>query len=76
MDKDIQAAISLLKDDNLVWSADFEQVRKNLAGLLVKATQVEYHHLEPEITELALHLIRERENNAGEFGTTQENNTL
>lgn len=73
LDSDLTKAINLLKDDNLVWSGDFESIRIPLAGVLVKATQVEYHHLEPEITELCLRLISERESNARELGTTGDN---
>lgn len=51
-------AIKLLEDDNLVWSEDFEGIRKHLAELLAKANQIEYALLEPEIGDLALKLIR------------------
>jgi hypothetical protein len=76
LDNDLTKAINLLKDDNLIWSNDFESVRIPLAGVLVKATQVEYHHLEPEITELCLRLISERETNARELGTTADSSTM
>jgi hypothetical protein len=72
LDDDISRAIMLLKDDNLVWSADFESIRKNLAGLLARAIQTEYYYLEPEIGDLALNLIRERETHAGESTTTRQ----
>jgi hypothetical protein len=73
LDSDLTKAINLLNDDNLIWSRDFESIRIPLAGVLVKATQVEYHHLEPQITELCLRLISERESNARELKTTGEN---
>lgn len=76
LDSDLTKAINLLKDDNLVWSNDFESVRIPLAGVLVKATQVEYHHLEPEITELCLRLISERESYARELETTSDSSTM
>lgn len=60
----LSKAITLLEDDNLVWSSDFEVIRKNLARLLAKALEDEYHYLEPEIGDLALNLIQERETNA------------
>ena len=60
----LSKAITLLEDKNLVWSSDFEVIRKNLARLLAKALEDEYHYLEPEIGDLALNLIRERETNA------------
>ena len=31
---DFKQASGLLKDDNLVWSADFEEIRKPLAALI------------------------------------------
>jgi hypothetical protein len=70
-DNEISQAILVLKDDNLVWSSDFEGIRKHLAGLLERALQNEYHYLEPEIGDLALKLIRERENDARKLTTTQ-----
>lgn len=76
LDDDISRAIMLLRDDNLVWSSDFELIRKNLAGLLARALQTEYHYLEPEIGDLALNLIRERENIAGESNATEKISSL
>lgn len=66
MDKEIKQAIKLLQDKNLVWSSDFETIRENLASLMQKIFELEYHQLEPEIGDLALNLTRERESNAGE----------
>ena len=74
-DKEIFDAILLLKDENLVWSSDLEAIRRNLARLLERIMQVEWHYLEPEIGDLALNLIREvteRESNARRIGTTSE----
>jgi hypothetical protein len=73
-EREIFDAIMLLKDDNLVWSSDLEAIRGNLAGLLERIMQVEWHYLEPEIGDLALNLIREveRETNARGNGTTSE----
>jgi hypothetical protein len=51
-------ALELLKDDNLVWSEDFESIRKNLAVLMAKAWEMEYIGLEPEIGNLASNLVR------------------
>ena len=61
-------ALELLNDDNLVWSEDFEVIRKNLALLLAKAWEMEYSGLEPEIGDLALNLVRG--NNAGRPNAT------
>jgi hypothetical protein len=60
-ERDILEAISLLKDENLVWSSDLEAIRRNLARMLERIMQVEWHYLEPEIGDLALNLIREVE---------------
>ena len=51
-------ALKLLNDSNLVWSEDFESIRKNLALLMAKAWEMEYAGLEPEIGNLARHLVR------------------
>jgi hypothetical protein len=56
--EDLPAALELLNDPNLVWSDDFESIRKNLALLMAKAWEMEYAGLEPEIGDLALNLIR------------------
>jgi cell division septal protein FtsQ len=72
-EREIFDAILLLKDENLVWSSDLEAIRRNLARLLERIMQVEWHYLEPEIGDLALNLIREvteRENDARRTNTT------
>ena len=73
-EREIFEAINLLKDENLVWSSDLEAIRRNLARLLERIMQVEWHYLEPEIGDLALNLIRETErvNNVRGNGTTSE----
>jgi regulator of replication initiation timing len=73
-DKEIFDAILLLKDENLVWSSDLEAIRRNLARLMERIMQVEWHYLEPEIGDLALNLIRETErgNDARRTNTTGE----
>ncbi len=60
-------ALELLNDENLVWSDDFEGIRKNLASLMAKAWEMEYAGLEPEIGDLALNLVRGQ--NAGRLET-------
>lgn len=57
MDK-FPEALNLLKDSNLVWSEDFESIRKNLALLMAKAWEMEYAGLEPELGNLAFNLVR------------------
>ena len=77
-EREIFEAINLLKDENLVWSSDLEVIRRNLARLMERIMQVEWHYLEPEIGDLALNLIRqtERENHARGNDTSTEESTL
>ena len=56
--EEFSKAIALLQDENLVWSDDFESIRKNLARLMAKAWEMEYAVMEPEIGDLALNLVR------------------
>lgn len=56
--EEFSEALELLNDDNLVWSSDFEAIRKNLARLMAKAWEMEYAVMEPEIGDLALNLVR------------------
>jgi hypothetical protein len=56
--ENLPKALELLNDDNLVWSEDFDGIRKNLALLMAKAWEMEYAGLEPEIGDLALNLVR------------------
>jgi regulator of replication initiation timing len=73
-EREIFDAILLLKDDEREWSSDLEAIRRNLARLLERIMQVEWHYLEPEIGDLALNLIRETErgNDARRTDTTGE----
>jgi regulator of replication initiation timing len=73
-EREVFQAINLLKDENLAWSSDLEAIRRNLARLMERIMQVEWHYLEPEIGDLALNLIRETErgNHARGNGTTSE----
>lgn len=65
--EEFSKALELLNDDNLVWSSDFEAIRKNLARLMAKAWEMEYAVLEPEIGDIALNLLRGT--NAGRLET-------
>lgn len=56
--EEFSKALELLNDENLVWSDDFETIRKNLALLMAKAWEMEYAGLEPELGDLALNLVR------------------
>jgi hypothetical protein len=67
--EEFSKALQLLNDDNLVWSEDFETIRKNLALLMAKAWEMEYAGLEPEIGDLALNIVRGQ--NAGRLDTEE-----
>ena len=72
-EREIFDAILLLKDDEREWSIELEAIRRNLARLLERIMQVEWHYLEPEIGDLALNLLREateRGNDARRTNTT------
>jgi hypothetical protein len=56
--EEFNKALELLNDEHLVWSDDFETIRKNLALLMAKAWEMEYAGLEPELGDLALNLVR------------------
>lgn len=56
--EEFSKALDLLNDRHLVWSDDFESIRKNLALLMAKAWEMEYAGLEPELGDLALNLVR------------------
>jgi hypothetical protein len=73
-EKEIFDAILLLKDDEREWSGELEAIRCNLARLMERIMQVEWHYLEPEIGDLALNLIRETErgNDARRTNTTSQ----
>jgi regulator of replication initiation timing len=73
-EREIFDAIQLLKDDEREWSSELEAIRRNLARLLERIMQVEWHYLEPEIGDLALNLLKEieRETNARRTNTTGE----
>ena len=76
-EREIFDAILLLKDDEREWSSDLQAIRGNLARLMERIMQVEWHYLEPEIGDLALNLIRETERGSDARGngtTSQENN--
>jgi hypothetical protein len=70
----IEKAIKLLKDDNLVWSNDFNQIRKPLAELLDVATQWEYHHIESQLDTLLDSLLSEKK--LGNDWTEEDGNLI
>jgi hypothetical protein len=62
MRKEIDQVIRLLRNNDLVWDADFEQIRHPLANLLDVATQFEYRHIEDQIDSIVSVLINEKPN--------------
>jgi hypothetical protein len=70
---ELEKAVKLLEDKNLVWSRDFDTIRLELTELLRKAADVEYHKLEAELDALARQISNEGSNNArGTRTTTKE----
>jgi uncharacterized protein YihD (DUF1040 family) len=49
--------LQLLKDDQLVWSADFESIRKPFVKLLTKIEQTDSHQFDEELDELTASLL-------------------
>lgn len=61
---ELEKAIKLLEDKNLVWSQDFDTIRLELAGLMRKAADEQYAKLEAELDALAKSISNEGSNNA------------
>ena len=61
---ELEKALKLLEDKNLVWSQDFDTIRLELSQLMRKAAEVRYRELEVELDSLAKGITNERENNA------------
>lgn len=59
MTQQIDKAIRLLRDDNLIWDSDFEIIRHELANLLDVATQFEYRHIEDQVDAIVSVLVKE-----------------
>ena len=73
---ELEKAIKLLEDKNLVWSKDFDTIRLELSRLMRKAAEVRYRELEAELDSLAKGITNERENNAWRANTTKENSSV
>lgn len=61
---ELEQAIKLLEDKNLVWSEDFDTIRLELTQLMRKAANEQYHELEAELDALAKQISNEGSNNA------------
>jgi hypothetical protein len=61
---EIEKALKLLDDKNLVWSKDFDTIRLELSELMRKAAEVRYRELEAELESLANSITNEGKNDA------------
>ena len=61
---ELEKALKLLEDKNLVWSQDFDTIRLELSQLMRKAAEVRYRELEAELDRLANSITDEGKNNA------------
>lgn len=53
----LQELLNLLRDDQLVWSADFESIRLPLVKLLTHIEQLDTHQFDDDLDELTAGLI-------------------
>ena len=67
---ELEKAVKLLEDKNLVWSEDFDTIRLELTQLMRKAADVQYHKLEAELDALARQVTNEGSNNVRRTTTT------
>jgi hypothetical protein len=61
---ELEKALKMLDDKNLVWSQDFDTIRLELSQLMRKAAEVRYRELEAELDRLANSITDEGKNNA------------
>ena len=73
---ELEKALKLIEDKNLVWSEDFDTIRLELTQLMRKAADVEYHKLEAELDALAKAVNNEGSNNARRTRTTKKDSSL
>jgi hypothetical protein len=53
----LQELLKILRDQELVWSADFESIRKPLVTLLTHIEQVDSHQFDDDVDEIARGLL-------------------
>jgi hypothetical protein len=53
----LEELLRILKDEHLVWSADFESIRKPLVKLLTHIEQVDSHQFDDDVDEIAKGLL-------------------
>jgi hypothetical protein len=73
---ELEKAMNLLEDKNLVWSEDFDTIRLELTQLMRKAADVQYHKLEAELDALAKSVSNEGSNNARRTRTTKKDSSV
>jgi hypothetical protein len=61
---ELEKALKLLEDKNLVWSQDFDTIRLELSQLMRKAAEVRYREIEAELDSLANSITNEGKNDA------------
>jgi hypothetical protein len=61
---ELEKALKLLEDKNLVWSKDFDTIRLELSQLMRKAAEVRYREIEAELESLANSITNEGKNDA------------
>ena len=73
---ELEKALKLLEDKNLVWSKDFDTIRVELSELMRKAAEVRYRELEAELESLANSITNEGKNDAWRIRTTKKDTSL
>ena len=53
----LQELLRILRDEELVWSSDFESIRKPLLKLLMHIEQVKSHQFDDDVDEIARGLL-------------------
>lgn len=53
----LQELLRILRDEELVWSSDFESIRKPLLKLLMHIEQVDSHQFDDDVDEIASKLL-------------------
>lgn len=49
--------LKILRDEELVWSLDFESIRKPLVKLLIHIEQVDSHQFDDDVDDIARNLL-------------------
>jgi hypothetical protein len=61
---ELEKALKLLEDKNLIWSKDFDTIRLELSQLMRKAAEVRYREIEAELESLSNSITNEGKNDA------------